>query len=199
MSKDNDKTEENSEETNEELSNQEYREAMGIDDVGNPIPDNENADDGNEDEEPQPKMTSAQQEKTVGAMIDFSGALAMKFKKVTDPSARAQYMSEYHGFCDPLLTMIGMGNALATMPVNKMKPSTVLLSGLGIMVVGAFLTAAPKVITKAVRNDYYDDQKPKAHPVGANEANNIVNENLKKEKDVQKDVQKYSNVNSGDE
>jgi hypothetical protein len=93
--------------------------------------------------EAEPKVTKAEEEATVGAVVDFAGALLVKFKHIKTPEGRKQWLQEYHDLVDPFLMMIGFGKALRTMPVSKMNPKTTLFLGVGIMILMGFLVAKP--------------------------------------------------------
>ena len=90
-----------------------------------------------------PKMTKEEEEATVGAMVEIAGNLIVKIRHVPDES-KEKFLEEYHHMTEQILILIGFGKALATLPVSQMKPSTVIMLGIGLLVVMGFLVRVPK-------------------------------------------------------
>ena len=138
---------------------------------------------GQEQEPEKPKITKEEEEATVGAVVDFAGALLVKFKHIRTPEARQQWLNEYHSLVDPFLMMIGFGRALREMPVSQMSPTTTVALGIGILVVMAFLVAKPPEPDIPPRVN----PAPKGEVVNANKPkNNSKNEEKTEEKNTAK-------------
>lgn len=132
----------------------EFKNAIGNTDEG--------IEDGGEEEaveEQKPKLTPAQEAATVGAVVDFTGALVAKVKRVPS-DLTPQFLADYHAMSDPLLTLIGFGDALSKLPISSLSPTKTVLLGGGMLLVAAFFTKAPVPVQQRNANAPGQTQTP---------------------------------------
>lgn len=150
----------------------EFKNAMG--DMSEEQGGSEEVNEVNE-EENKPKLTPQQEAATVGAVVDFAGALVAKVKHVP-PEYTPQFLADYHSMSDPLLTLIGFGTALSKLPVSALSPTKVVLIGVGMLGVAAIFTKAPVYNKQQAQKSTPNQSVANAQ---ASQAQSIMNEQAK--------------------